>query len=71
MDTEYLIRQGTFQIGRNSTTTLTEQEFSFYLQEKTTIKGSLCELCRKAILCHKISYEQVDILEIIGPLPFK
>lgn len=57
MDIKYLIREGTFQIGRDSTTTLTEQVFSLHRQEKNTIKWSFCGLCRKAILIHKISFK--------------
>lgn len=57
MDIKYLIREGTFQIGRDSTTTLTEQVFSLHRQGKITIKWCFCGLCQKAILIHKISFK--------------
>lgn len=57
MDIKYLIREGTFQIGRDSTTTLTEQAFSLHRQGKNTIKWSFCGLCRKALLIHKLSFK--------------
>ena len=36
MGIKYLIRQGTFQIGRDSATALMEQVFSLHLQGKNT-----------------------------------